>query len=128
MHHHQERTPDSMRYTAVCISLLHAFRSRARCHAEWGPMLPDFRLVSTVRASSPPFPIPWRVIDGGMKITAMIHFRASKRYMTKQVKPTKGTDGLGQRWTFSVDKLIQPIVGLPQICRRLQHTANLRRI
>jgi len=50
------------------------------------------------RVSSPPFPIPWRVVDGGMKSTAMIHFRASTRCMTKQAKPT-GTDGVGQRWT-----------------------------
>jgi len=38
------------------------------------------------------FSNPMKVIDGGMKSTAM--FRASTRYMTKQAKLT-GTDGLG---------------------------------
>jgi len=40
----------------------------------------------------------WRVVDGGMKSSTMIHFRASTRYMTKQAKPS-GTNGLGQWWT-----------------------------
>jgi len=50
------------------------------------------------RASSPPFPIPWRVVDGGMKSKAKIHVRASTRYVSKHAQPP-GTDGLGQRWT-----------------------------
>jgi len=46
MVHHQERIPDWG--IAVCTSLLHAFRSCARCQAERRQMLHDFRSASKV--------------------------------------------------------------------------------
>jgi len=53
-----------------CISVLRSMPGRVEDMALGRPpgMCP---------ASSPPIPMPRRVVDGGMKSTAMIHFRAS---------------------------------------------------
>jgi len=67
----------------------------ARCQAEWRPMLHGFRSASTVRvqicAGRPLLLslIPWRVVDSGMKSTAMIYFRPARA-----IWPNKR-----QRWT-----------------------------
>jgi len=71
---------------------------RVEANVTWLQVGLNSAVPGKCRPSSPPFPIPWRVVDGGMKSMAMIHFWASTRYMTKQAKPL-GTAGLGQWWT-----------------------------
>jgi len=98
-HQHQERTPDWLGHSYLHkstprISVLRSMPGRVKANVTW--LQGDFNSEGPgmCRTSSPPVPIPWRVVDGGMKSTAMIHFRASTRYITKQTKPT-GRDGLG---------------------------------
>jgi len=84
--------------SAACITVLRSMPGRVEANVTWLQVGLQSAAAGMSRASSPSFPIPWRVVDGGMKSTAMIHFRASTCYVTKQSKPT-GTDCLGQRWT-----------------------------
>jgi len=79
-HRHQKQTPDWG--IAVCLSLLHAFRTCARCHVQWRPMLYDFMSSSTFRVQvCARSPLRRFQSHCGMKGTAMIHFRVSKQAM-----------------------------------------------
>jgi len=97
--------------SAQYISVMCSMPGRLEANVTWLQVILNSSGRGVCRAFSPSSPIPWMVVDGGMKSTAMIYFRASTRYMTKQAKPS-GTDGHGQRWTtcltphFSVGHLL----------------------
>jgi len=65
------------------ISVLRSMPGRVKVNVPWLQVGLNSSGPGKFRATSPPFPIPWRVVDG-MKSTAMFHFRASTHYMTNK--------------------------------------------